>query len=99
VSISVLDHHRFKERGAYDCGNSHFVLKAVTCCGRQCVEDEELTELFIDPFDLSKTFSLHLSSPYEQLPCPFCGSVEWDLVLIDDVLAIAPEWKWAARIQ
>ena len=96
-TMSVIDQVRFS-RGlaAARDSNSHYLLERTTCCGRCVVEDDELSYLFLDGTDLSKgTFNLY--DPGESGPpaCPLCGSVEWDLVEVAELVAVPNEWRWA----
>jgi hypothetical protein len=94
--MSLIDKNRFESRGPCGCSNSHYRLHRTNCCGCFCVEDDELSDLYLDAGDLSKRISLlrHIddSTPF---PCPFCGTSEWDLVEVDELSVVSEAWKWA----
>ncbi len=92
--MGIIDKYRFEHQGNFGCSNSDYHLRRTTCCESYCVEDDELSDLYLDPSDLSKRISL-LTTNYP-VPCPFCGSLQWDLA--DEVLdfgMVPDNWKWA----
>jgi hypothetical protein len=91
----TLERHVLKKAGAAGCSNSTYRVVTLTCCDRQVVEDEELSDLYVDPRDLSKKVSL-LRAPGElDGPCPLCRATAWDLVPVDDLAHVSQEWRWA----
>lgn len=89
--MGIIDKYLFEKRGAHGCSNSDYLLHRTTCCGRTCVEDNELLELYVDPDDLNRRVTLR----GDVVACPFCGSVKWNLEEILDVADIPDEWRWA----
>ena len=94
--MGVIDKNRFEKQGGGGCSNSDYHLHRTTCCGRHCVEDYELSDLYLDPNDLSIKVSL-LGSGTDTFPwpCPLCGKAEWDLVEIQELYEVPKEWRWA----
>ena len=88
--MGVIDKYRFEHRGGHGCSNSDYVLHRTTCCGSFCVEDNELLDLYIDPADLGKATQL-----YNESPCPFCDSVDWNLSEITELSGVPHDWCWA----
>ena len=91
----TLEKQILEKRGARGCSNSSYRLVALTCCGRQVVEDDELSDLYIDPADLSKNVTLLKTADSEATECPLCGAATWDFVVVDDVSEASLEWNWA----
>jgi len=94
--MSVIEHYKFVKNGAWDCGNSHFVLKSTSCCDKQCVEDEEICTLYVNALDLTQQVSLLRSPSEPRLACPFCRAANWDLKEVEGLSMVAAEWEWAA---
>ncbi|MCA9236287.1 MAG: hypothetical protein KDA44_12510 [Planctomycetales bacterium] len=95
--MNVLDKFKFEARGGCGCSNSDYRLQRTTCCRSFAVEDDELSDLYVDPNDLSKFVTLLYDPRSEEPPaCPFCGASEWDMVEILDDSDIPQEWRWAA---
>ena len=91
----TLERHLFEKAGAAGCSDSSYRVVTLTCCDRQVVEDEELSDLYFDPGDLSRTLSL-LGAPSEiERPCPLCLATAWDLTPVHDVADVSVEWRWA----
>lgn len=93
--MSVIDKVRFETRGARGCSNSDYRLCQATCCGRYCVEDEELGDLYLDPADLGRTVSLLGAQGDLPPPCPMCGAPEWDLTEVRELPDVPASWTWA----
>ena len=94
--MSVIDKYEFESRGASGCSNSDYHLHRTTCCGRFCVEDDELSDLYLDPSDLSKHISLlRVPTDTNPFPCPFCGGINWELVEVAELSAVPEPWRWA----
>lgn len=91
-----LDKRLFEKRGASGCSDSGYRVLRSTCCNRQAVEDDELSDLYFDSTNLSRKVGL-LGAKGETLPrCPLCGATRWDLIPIDGVAELAEEWCWAS---
>jgi hypothetical protein len=94
--MGVIDKYRFESRGGGGCSNSDYHLHRTTCCGGFCVEDDELSDLYLDPSDLSKRVSLLRGSADDSpFPCPLCGAGAWDLVEEEELSAVPASWRWA----
>ncbi len=94
--MSVIDHYKVYKGGTVGCPESYFLLMRTTCCDKQCVEDDELCELYIDPADLSHPISLLHGKDEPGISCPFCSAEDWDLDEITELNRVSPEWRWAA---
>ena len=93
--MGVIDNHRFEARSGGGCNNSEYLLSRTTCCGRNCVEDAEMCQLYTDSERLDMRVFL-LQSPGEvPNPCPFCGAAEWDLSRVDALDQVPAAWRWA----
>lgn len=95
--MGMIDKRKFEQVGGVGCSNSDYHLRRTTCCGSYGVEDAELSDLYIDPGDLSKRLSLLVvdSSP---MPCPFCGSLDWDTNDVLELIDIPPAWRrWCSE--
>ena len=90
-----LEQDAFEKAGASGCSNSAYRVATLTCCDRQVVEDDELSDLYFDPTDLSRKVSLLGTRDEPPRACPLCRATDWDLVPIDDVADVADEWRWA----
>ena len=90
----TIDKHVFEKAGAIGCSDSSYRVVIVKCCGRQVVEDEELSELYFDPTDLSRKLSLLGAHGENQLRCPLCRATDWSLAPVDDVVDVSEEWRW-----
>jgi hypothetical protein len=96
--VSVIDKNRFEQRGGGGCSNADYHLHQTTCCGAYCVEDDELSDLYLDGADLSRRVSLLREQLDTSLfPCPLCGTVEWDLVEVQGLADVPDEWRWACH--
>jgi hypothetical protein len=93
--MSVIDDYKFRKGGAVGCSQSYFLLKQTTCCGKQCVQDDELWELYWDPSDLSGPKSLLHRENEPGLSCPFCLAKDWNLREITDLNGVSSDWRWA----
>jgi hypothetical protein len=92
----LIDKCRFEQRSAAGCSNSDYRLLRTTCCSGHCVEDEELSDLYLDPADLSKRVSLlRLETDTHPFPCPLCGTLEWDLDEVKELADVPDVWRWA----
>ena len=92
--MAIIDKYKFEHEGATGCSDSDYHLRQTTCCEAWCVEDDELSDLYLDPTDLSKKVSL-LTISGVPVPCPFCGSLNWHLTdEVLDVVLIPESWKW-----
>lgn len=91
----TLDKYVFEKKGARGCSNSDYRLAILTCCDRQVVEDKELSDLYVDPTDLSKKISLLVTRGEAPQSCPLCRAADWDLIPVDDLASISEEWRWA----
>jgi hypothetical protein len=91
--MGVIDKERFEQRSAGGCSNSDYEVRRTECCGSYCVEDTELSDLYLDASDLSRRVSLLVTND-SPIPCPFCGSLNWGLLAVEsEQVPIA--WKWA----
>jgi hypothetical protein len=90
-----LEQHVFEKAGASGCSNSTYRVVTLTCCNRQVVEDDELSDLYFDPTALSRKVSLLRTRDAPPLACPLCGATRWDLVPVEDVADVSGEWRWA----
>jgi hypothetical protein len=96
--MSLIDKQRFERRGPVGCSNSNYIPNLISCCGSFCIEDGELSDLYIAADDLSKRISLlGDQSTIHSLRCPFCDAVEWDLIQVQSVADVPSAWKWACR--
>ncbi len=94
--MSIIDKYRFEHDSGIGCSNSDYLLHRTSCCGSFCVEDYELSNLYLDPNDLHKTVSLlGASGDDSPWPCPFCGAKEWDLCEVQELRDVPDCWKWA----
>lgn len=91
----TLDKHAFEKRGATGCSNSDYRLSMLTCCDRQVVEDDELSDLYFDSTDLSRKVSLLRTPGQAGFRCPLCGASDWNVMPIDDIADVSGEWRWA----
>src|SRR5688572_757209 len=96
--MGVINKYRFETRGGHGCSNSDYRLHRTTCCGGCCVEDNELSDLYLDAADLSQRVSL-LREPSDASPspCPLCGVFEWDLAEVQGLADVPDEWRWACQ--
>ncbi len=96
--MGVIDKYRFEKRGGAGCSNSDYRLHRTTCCGGYCVEDDELSDLYLDPADLSRRVSLLRDrADTGPFPCPLCGTAEWDLAEVEELAGVPEEWRWACH--
>lgn len=96
--MGIIDKYKFEQGGDVGCSNSDYHLRQTTCCKAYCVEDGELSDLYLDPSDLLKKVSL--LAPDCPDACPLCGSLQWNLTNEVLHLELVPEdWKWACRIR
>src|SRR5690348_10324259 len=96
--MGVIDKYRFEERSRAGCSNSDYRLHRTTCCGGFCVEDDELSDLYLDPADLSRRVSLlRERSDTSPFLCPLCGAAEWDLAEVRELADVPEEWRWACH--
>jgi hypothetical protein len=86
--MNRLDELKFESAGASGCSNSDYVLCRTTCCAALCVEDVELTQLYVAPDDLSKLVALWGDVDR----CPICGAAEWDVLPTADDDVVAGSW-------
>jgi hypothetical protein len=93
--VGRIDKAVFERRGARGCSNSDYDFLRTSCCSAWCVEDSELSDLYIDPNDLTDVLSL-LGAPGEKwVVCPLCGSETYDLLPVDPAEVVPDEWQWA----
>jgi hypothetical protein len=93
--MAIIDKYKFEHGGGVGRSNSDYHLRRTNCCESWCVEDDELSDLYLDPTDLTKKISL-LTTPGVPIACPFCGSFKWGLSeKVLDVAQIPESWKWA----
>ena len=92
-----LDKYLFEKLGASGCSGSDYRVFRSTCCNRQIVEDDELSDLYFDSTNLSKKLSLLGRQGDPVHCCPLCGETRWDLIPIDGVADVSEEWWWACR--
>lgn len=92
--MGVIDKYKFESRGGHGCSNSNYVLHRTTCCRRFCVEDSELADLYVDPTDLTRRMPLWRGGE-DEFPCPFCGTLVWDLSEVDELDEVPSDWHWA----
>jgi hypothetical protein len=98
--MGVIDKYRFEKRGGVGCSNSDYHLHRTTCCGGYCIEDHELSDLYIASNDLAKRVSLlRERSDTSLFPCPLCGAVEWDLSEVRELADVPEEWRWACYLR
>src|SRR4051794_14865342 len=81
----TLESKVLEKRGARGCSNSDYRVALLTCCDRQVVEDQELSDLYFDPTDLSRKVSLLGPPGAAPEPCPLCRARDWDFVLVDNL--------------
>lgn len=94
--MGLIDKYRFEKRGGVGCSNSDYRLLYTTCCGGYCVTDDELSDLYLDPGDLSRHVSLLQDrSDTRPFPCPLCAATEWDLVEVQELADVPENWQWA----
>jgi len=93
--MGTVDKYVFEKRGASGCSNSDYHIAVLTCCGRQVVEDHELSDLYFDPTDPSRKVSLLGPPDAPADPCPLCRATDWDFVPVDRIEDVAAEWRWA----
>jgi hypothetical protein len=89
-AMGVIDKYQFESRGAVGCTNSDYSLQRTSCCQSYAAEDDELSDLYFDPADLSHRVSL-LHSPR----CPFCGAAQWELIEVQEFAEVPAAWRWA----
>jgi hypothetical protein len=89
-----IDNVTFERRGARGCSNSDYNLCRTTCCDSWGVEDNELSDLYLNGADTSKVISL-LVAPGQHIVCPYCGSERWALRPVTSDEAVPHEWRWA----
>ena len=94
--MSVIDQDRVRARDPGGCSNSHFQLWRTTCCNSYAVHDDELSNLYLSPDDLTNVFSLLGAPDDPPMLCPFCGVSDWDLTELSDPSDVPPSWTWAA---
>lgn len=94
--MGIIDKYKFEHRGGVGCSNSDYHLRQTTCCKAYCVEDDELSDLYLDASDLSRRVSL--LTPDCPDACPYCGSLQWDLTSeVLDLELIPEDWRWACH--
>ena len=71
--MSIIDNDKMRIAGAL-VANSYFRQHYTGCCGKFCVEDDELLTLYLSPTDFSR--HIHLASG---TACPFCQQGDWTL--------------------
>jgi hypothetical protein len=100
TSMGIVDKYRFEKRSGGGCSNSDYKLHQSTCCGGYFIEDDELSDLYFDPTDISRRVSL-LREPTDPrpFPCPLCGAVEWNLVEVQDLDEVPDQWRWACHVR
>jgi hypothetical protein len=96
--MGVIDKYRFENQGGGGCSNLDYRLHRTSCCGRYCVEDYELSDLYLDSADLSRRVSLlrHRSDTSPFL-CPMCWAADWDLAEVQELAEVPEEWRWACH--
>ena len=95
--MGLIDKHLFEKKRGFCGGDSDYHLHRMSCCGSSCVEDDEVSDLYVDASDLSKHVSLLRESAEaaSSIPCPFCGATDWELHEVLEVIDLPPEWSWA----
>ena len=96
--MGIIDTYRFETRGGGGCSNSDYHLHRTICRGGYCVEDDELSDLYIDPADLARWVSLlRERSDTSPSPCPLCGAAEWELVEVQELTDVPDDWRSACH--
>lgn len=93
--MSIIDKRRFEAGGAVGCSNSEYEPCRTTCCHRFCVEDVELSDLYLSPNDLSNRVSLlRHKADIEPFPCPLCGAADWAIARAPSLEDVPEAWRW-----
>jgi hypothetical protein len=90
-----LDQHVFEKAGASGCSNSAYRVVTLTCCDRQVVEDDELSDLYFDPTDLSRKVSLLGTRDAPPIACPLCRATDWEMLPVEEIADVSGRWRWA----
>ena len=93
--MRIVDKYRFESRSRGGCSNSDYLLQRTSCCGRYCVEDDELSDLYFDSGDPSRRITLLRLPSDPPIPCPCCGALEWELREVTAIGEAPEEWSWA----
>jgi hypothetical protein len=95
--MGIIDDFRCEKRFGRTHGQANYRLRTTTCCGESCVEEAELSELFLDPEDPSRKLSLLRAPSDREIPCPFCGADDWDLIDQEPLADVPQKWRWACH--
>ncbi len=95
--MGIIDKYKFERHGGVGCSNSSYRLHRMSCCGSYCVEDDELSDLYLDPNDLLKKVSLLSINGATTMACPFCGSPAFEFAEVLDAAEVPDHWKWACH--
>ena len=76
VRYLEIKERKFVSRGGVLYGDDDFVVVELSCCGTQCLYNEETLQLYLDPRNLKTP---HLLIEGEPTPaCPGCGATDWE---------------------
>jgi hypothetical protein len=88
-----FDLELLRVRGANLCEADRFDIRACCSCGRHYLFNNELKDVYYDPFNLTKRF-FYIDS-IALPPCAGCGDIDWALSapvpLVESLLGI---WGW-----
>ena len=97
--MGIINKYQFEALSGGGCSNSDYRLHRTTCCGTYCVEDDELSDLYLDSADLSRRVSLlQERSDTSPFPCPLCGATSWNLDEVRELADVPNEWRWACHL-
>ena len=93
----TFDHEIIKERGGNLCGDDRFSIEACAKCQGQYLYNNELKDIYYDPFDLSRRFFNIEGIPLP--PCGYCGALNWEFVMtpLEYASARIGPWGWALQ--
>ena len=83
----------FEKNGGIVCGDDDFVLVTLSCCGCQCLYNEEILDLYIDPENLTKRYFLSSTEPTPK--CLNCGSTDWEFSNYGLNIETVKKSRWA----
>jgi hypothetical protein len=93
-----VDKYAFERGGARGCSNSDYDFCQTSCCGAWCVEDCELSDLYVDGANLSAVLSLLQVRGEKPAACPLCGAQAWTLRPVEDIEHVPDAWRWALSV-
>ncbi|MBN2545997.1 MAG: hypothetical protein JXB50_09375 [Spirochaetes bacterium] len=77
--MSLINKEKFEKNKDYEFKESVYELCKTDCCGKFCIKDSKILELFINPKDFNEVILIN-----KDAKCPFCGVDKFKIVEIKD---------------